>query len=163
MTNTPEERAKNIKFLVLDVDGTLTDGGVYVMEDGRQFKKFDVKDGMGIKLALAAGIEVGIISHSLVGEMVSSRANMLGMKYVYIGQEPKLEILESWLKELHLSYNEVAFIGDDVNDLEIMKAVGFSACPSDAMNVIKNNADITLLSRGGKGAVREFIDRFLLN
>lgn len=160
---SPEEKAKKIKFLVLDVDGTMTDGGVYVLEDGRQFKKFDVKDGMGIKLALSAGFEVGIISHSLVAEMVNSRANMLGMKYIYIGQEPKLDILEGWMKELGLTYQEIAFIGDDVNDLDILKKAGLSACPADAMPAIKNITDITLNSPGGKGAVREFIDRFLLN
>ena len=79
-------RLENIKLLVLDVDGTMTDAGVYIMEDGTQFKKFNARDGIGIKLARKAGIEVGIISHSLVTAMVEARANMLGLEYFYIEQ-----------------------------------------------------------------------------
>jgi len=151
-----------LKLLVLDVDGTMTDGGVYISEDGNQFKKFDAKDGMGIKLAIKNGIEVGIISHSYVSGMVKNRANVLGMKYFYVGQRPKLEVLNEWLEELSISMNEVGFIGDDVNDLEIMKAVGHTACPADAVKEIKAIAQIQLTKNGGQGAVREFIDEYLL-
>jgi YrbI family 3-deoxy-D-manno-octulosonate 8-phosphate phosphatase len=153
---------KKIKFLVLDVDGTMTDGGIYVLEDGSQFKKFNAKDGMGIKLAIKSGIEVGIISHSHTTEMVNSRANMLGMKYIYVGQESKLKILENWLDEMEISLSEVAFIGDDVNDLSIMQVVGHTACPSDSVKEIKAIAKVILKSKGGEGAVREFIDEHLL-
>lgn len=153
---------KKIKFLVLDVDGTMTDGGIYVLEDGSQFKKFNAKDGMGIKLAIKSGIEVGIISHSHTTEMVNSRANMLGMKYIYVGQESKLKILENWLEEMDISLSEVAFIGDDVNDLSIMQVVGHTACPSDSVKEIKAIAKVILKSKGGEGAVREFIDEHLL-
>ncbi len=153
---------KKIKFLVLDVDGTMTDGGIYVLEDGSQFKKFNAKDGMGIKLAIKSGIEVGIISHSHTTEMVNSRANMLGMKYIYVGQEPKLKILENWLEEMDISLSEVAFIGDDVNDLSIMQVVGHTACPSDSVKEIKAIAKVILKCKGGEGAVREFIDEHLL-
>lgn len=153
---------KNVKLLVLDVDGTMTDAGVYIMEDGRQFKKFNARDGIGIKLAMKAGVEVGIISHSLVTEMVEARANMLGMKYFYIGQEDKLVVLERWMKELDLTLDQVAFIGDDVNDYEIMSNVGVSACPADALPAIKEIANITLEKKGGEGCVREFIDEWLM-
>ncbi|MEM9339196.1 MAG: HAD-IIIA family hydrolase [Bacteroidota bacterium] len=153
---------KEIKLLILDVDGTMTDGGVYVMEDGKQFKKFNAKDGMGIKLALKVGIEVGIISHSLVTTMVESRASMLGMKYCYVGQEPKIDVLNQWLKELNLTTGQVAYIGDDVNDLEIMKLVGLAACPSDSISAIKEIADVILTKKGGDGCVREFVDGYLL-
>ena len=152
----------SIKLLVLDVDGTMTDGGVYVMEDGRQFKKFNAKDGMGIKLAMKKGIEVGIISHSLVTEMVSSRANSLGLKYFYIGQETKLLILKKWQESLGLQASEIAFIGDDVNDLEVMQYVGTAACPADAVKQIKEISDVVLTKNGGEGAVREFVDEYLL-
>lgn len=156
------DESKNIKLLVLDVDGTMTDAGVYVMEDGKQFKKFNARDGIGIKMAMKAGVEVGLISHSLVTAMVESRANMLGMKYYYIGQDSKVDVLEKWVKELGITKEEVAFIGDDVNDLEIMEAVGFTACPSDAVDKIKKTADIILSKGGGQGCVREFIDDHLL-
>lgn len=156
------EGSTDIKLLVLDVDGTMTDGGVYVMEDGKQFKKFNAKDGMGIKLAMKAGVEVGIISHSMITAMVESRANMLGMTYYYIGQEPKIDILNKWIKELGISTEQVAFIGDDVNDLEIMQLVGVAACPSDAVDEIKKISDVLLLRKGGEGCVREFVDQHLL-
>lgn len=156
------EKARKIKMLILDVDGTMTDAGVYIMEDGQQFKKFNARDGIGIRMAMKAGIDVGIISHSMVSEMISARANMLGMKHYYIGQRPKLEVLEEWQKELGLRDDEVAFIGDDINDLDIMYKVGFKACPADAVDKVKEIADVVLAKNGGDGAVREFIDRFLL-
>ncbi|MFY0608033.1 MAG: HAD-IIIA family hydrolase [Cyclobacteriaceae bacterium] len=154
---------ENIKFLVLDVDGTMTDGGVYVLDNGQQFKKFNAQDGLGIRMAMKAGIEVGIISHSLVKEMVSSRANALGMKYFYIGQESKLDVLKQWLEELSLKPENVAFMGDDLNDLEIMNYVGLSVCPANAVAKIKESADVVLEKSGGNGAVRAFIDDYLLS
>lgn len=153
----------NLKFLVLDVDGTMTDAGVYITEEGKQFKKFNARDGMGIKLAINHGIEVGIISHSQITAMVESRANTLGMKYFYVGQKPKLEVLEEWVKQMGISMLEVGYIGDDVNDLEIMQAVGISACPSDAVEKIKKISGIHLQKKGGHGCVREFIDQYVLN
>ncbi|MFZ9045346.1 MAG: KdsC family phosphatase [Cyclobacteriaceae bacterium] len=153
----------NIKLLVLDVDGTLTDGGVYVTAKGDHFKRFNAKDGMGIKLAEKAGIKVGIISHSFITEMVTTRAADLGLKYVYVGQEPKMNILRGWMAELNLELENIAFIGDDVNDGEIMQFAGHSACPADAVDQIKKIADIVLTKKGGFGAVREYIDNYLLN
>jgi 3-deoxy-D-manno-octulosonate 8-phosphate phosphatase (KDO 8-P phosphatase) len=157
------ERIGNIKLLVLDVDGTMTDGGIYVMEDGQQFKKFNAHDGLGIRLAMKAGIDVAIISHSLVANMVSTRANALGMKHFYVGQRPKLEVLQEWQSEMDIHESEIAFIGDDLNDLEIMQYVGFSACPANAVLKIKDIANVVLTKKGGDGAVREFIDRFILD
>ncbi len=157
------EKRENLKLLVLDVDGTMTDGGVYVMEDGHQFKKFNAHDGLGVRMAMEEGVEVAIISHSLVTQMVASRANALGMKYVYIGQRPKLDVLREWMVELDLEFIQIAFIGDDLNDLEIMQHVGFSACPANAVKRIKEEVDVVLERNGGDGAVREFIDRFILD
>lgn len=156
------DKLDHIKLLVLDVDGTMTDAGVYITEKGEQFKKFNARDGIGIKQALKNGIEVGIISHSLVTEMVNIRANMLGMKYYYIGQRPKLEVLEGWLRDLKISKEQVAFIGDDINDLEIIEAVGYSACPSDGVDAVKKKVNVVLEKKGGEGCVREFIDAYLL-
>lgn len=141
----------------------MTDGGIYIMEDGRQFKKFSAKDGLGIKLAIKSGVEVGIISHSLVSEMVTSRANTLGMAYFYVGQRPKEEVLAEWMEKLNIAYEEVAFIGDDLNDFEIMQKVGFAACPADAVDAIKKISNVVLEKGGGESAVREFIDRFILD
>ncbi len=151
-----------IKLLALDVDGTMTDGGIYITEKGEQFKKFHAHDGIGIKIAFQHGIEVGLISHSMSSEMVDTRANMLGMKYYYIGQRPKLEVLDEWIEELNISYEQVAFMGDDINDLEIIEKVGLSACPANAVRKVKNRVNVVLNACGGEGAVREFIDKFLI-
>ncbi len=155
-------KLESIKLLVLDVDGTMTDAGVYIMEDGSQFKKFNARDGLGIQRAMKAGIEVGIISHSLVSAMVEARANMLGLNYFYIGQDSKVDVLSKWMKELNLNTNQIGYVGDDINDLEVMQMVGTSACPSDAVSSIKKIATIQLAKKGGDGCVREFIDDYLL-
>jgi YrbI family 3-deoxy-D-manno-octulosonate 8-phosphate phosphatase len=153
---------KDIKFLILDVDGTLTDGGIYLSDEGEQFKKFNARDGMGIKKAISKGIEVGIISHSYSSKMIDDRANMLGLKYVYVGGKPKLQVMDQWLSELGLSRNEVAYMGDDINDLEVMKLVGCAACPADSSEEVLEISQKVMKKNGGAGAVREFIDEHLL-
>lgn len=152
-----------IKFLVLDVDGTLTDGGIYITESGDEMKKFNTKDGMGIKRLLKSGVEVGFISASISKKIVHHRAAMLGVRYCYAGDADKLEVLGQWLDELDLSFSDVAFIGDDINDAKIMQEVGLSACPTDALGEVRNIANIVLEKKGGQGCVREFIDRVFAN
>jgi 3-deoxy-D-manno-octulosonate 8-phosphate phosphatase (KDO 8-P phosphatase) len=152
-----------IKFLVLDVDGTLTDGGIYITESGDEMKKFNTKDGMGIKRLLKSGVEVGFISASISKKIVHHRAAMLGVRFCYAGNDDKSEILAQWLDELDLSYSEVAYIGDDVNDAKIMQEVGLSACPADALGEVKQIANIVLEKKGGQGCAREFIDRIFIN
>ena len=156
------EKLKKIKMLLLDVDGTMTDAGIYINEDGSQFKKFNARDGIGIRLLMKKGIDVGIISHSLSKNMVSTRSNMLGMKHCYVGQEDKVKILKEWSEKLDILPEEFAYIGDDVNDLSIMNVVGFSACPSDALPEVKAFVDVVLSLKGGEGCVREFIDNYLM-
>ncbi len=155
-------RIKAIKLIIMDVDGVLTDGGMYYTESGDQIKKYNTKDGMAIKKSLALGYQFGIISHSSVSEMVKNRAETLGILHVYVGNEPKMTILKKWCEELKLSLSEVAMIGDDVNDMEVMNAVGLRLCPVDAVQPIKVVSDIVLQSKGGKGVVREFVDNYLL-
>jgi len=155
--------ANEIKFLVLDVDGTLTDGGIYISEKGDEMKKFNTKDGMGIKNLMKSGVEVGFISASISKQIVYNRAKMLGVKYCYAGNDDKVAILSQWLQELNVSFEEVAFIGDDVNDVRIMQEVGLSACPSDALGEVRAAANIILEKKGGQGCVREFIDRVFVN
>jgi len=149
----------NIKFLVLDVDGTLTDGGIYISESGEEMKKFNTKDGMGIVQLIKTGIEVGFISGAVSSKIIKQRASMLKVKYFYSGPADKVEILSQWLDELDLSFSNVAFIGDDINDIRIMTRVGLSAVPTDALGELKNIANIILEKKGGQGCVREFIDR----
>ncbi len=146
-------------MIIADVDGTLTDGGVYITENGDEFKKFNAKDGLGIKLLLAQGYKVGIISASHSRKMVLKRAEMLGLSHCYVGQEAKTKILDLWCQELGLHYDEVAFIGDDINDKGIMEVVGLAVCPADAVDIIKNIAHIVLEKNGGEGCFRELVDK----
>ncbi|PIB34562.1 hypothetical protein BFP72_03620 [Reichenbachiella sp. 5M10] len=151
----------HIKMVVLDVDGTMTDGSINVMDDGSQFKKFSAKDGLGIKMLLQQGIVVGIISHSSTAQAIEARAKMLGISYVYAGHEEKDVILSGWLQKLGISYEEVAFIGDDLNDLPAMNKVSISVCPADASDDVVSYADVVLSSKGGDGCIREFIDKYM--
>jgi len=149
-----------IKMVVADVDGTLTDAGIYITAEGDEFKKFNARDGMGMKILLAEGVEVGIISASHTTKMVERRAKMLGVKYCYVGFDRKTDVLEGWRSKLDLSYDEIAFLGDDINDKDIMQKVGLAACPSDAVDAIKEIADVVLDKKGGDGCFREFVERF---
>ena len=156
------EKAKQIKLLLLDVDGVMTDGGMYFNESGDQSKKYHTHDGMAILHLTKAGFNVGIISSGFKSEMVKSRAELLGINHVYVGRDKKKDVLQQWLKELNLTYKQVAMIGDDINDLEVLKKIGLSACPSNAVDIVKESCNIVLEKRGGDGCVREFVDNYLL-
>ena len=150
-----------IKFLALDVDGVMTDGGMFYTDSGEEIKRFDTKDGRGIIELQKSGVQVGLISSGFKSEIIDGRAKTLGINKVYVGTDPKLGILEGWCKELDISLNEVAYIGDDVNDREIIKAVGFTGCPADGMPTIKEIVDVVLTRDGGQGCIREFIEEHL--
>ena len=150
-----------IKMLIVDVDGTLTDGGVYVDEDGKETKKFNAKDGVGIMKLQKHGVEIGIISNSERGGAILSRAKYLGIKHIYIGNDSKDKVLQNWIVDKDISLEDVAFIGDDINDLGIINMVKFSACPKDAVDIIKKKVSLILDTCGGDGCVREFSDLYL--
>lgn len=154
---------KDIKLLILDVDGVMTDGGMYYSESGRQMKKFNTKDGMAILHLIKKGVLVGIISSGFKNEIVKARAETLKIPLVYVGRAPKIVILKDWCEKYNIDLANVAMIGDDVNDLSIIQQVGLSACPSDAVQVVKQNSDILLQHKGGEGCVREFIENYLLD
>ncbi len=162
-TNAFKNKISKIKLLILDVDGVMTDGGMYFTENGDQIKKYNTKDGMAVLYLTKNEFQVGIISSGFSDNMVKKRAEMLGIQRCYVGRDKKIEILSNYCKELDIKLENVAIIGDDINDLEIIKSVGFSACPSDAMDVVKTNVDVILSKKGGEGCVREFIDSYLLS
>lgn len=146
-----------IRFLVMDVDGTLTDGKIYMSNNGELFKAFDIKDGTGIHdIAIPSGIEPVIITgrDSLI---VKKRCDELGIKMVFQGVRNKAECLENAVDSL----KDVAYIGDDINDLECMNMVknsgGVVGCPADAADEVVQIADFISIRKGGDGAVREFI------
>lgn len=157
-----KSKLDKIKLLVLDVDGVMTDGGMYFSESGDQIKKYNTKDGMAIIHLTKNDFQIAILSSGFTNNMVEQRAKMLGIQKCYVGRDKKISILEEYCKELNISFENVAIIGDDINDLDIIKAVGFSACPSDAMDVVKSNVDVILNKKGGEGCVREFIDAYIL-
>lgn len=150
-----------IKFLALDVDGTLTDGGMYYTESGEEFKRFDTKDGRGIIELQKRGVKVGLLSSGLKTKIIEGRAKTLGLEKFYVGTDPKFDILKQWCSDLGIDMKEVAYIGDDINDRDIMNNVGLTACPADATNSIKGIVDVVLTRNGGYGCVREFIEEHL--
>lgn len=160
------ERLKThpIKLLVLDVDGVLTDGGMYYSENEpiNEYKKFNAKDGMGILHYVKQGGQIAIISSGKNIKMIRLRAKQLGIQHVYASRTPKLGTLKGLCKELGIQLSEVAMIGDDINDQEVLAEVGLSACPADAVPAIKNIVDTILTKDGGKGCAREFLDAYLL-
>lgn len=150
-----------IKMLVMDVDGTLTDGKIYMGSDGEVFKAFDVKDGY----AIAHLHEVGIIPVIITGrksKIVENRAKELNIKEVYQGVSDKVEKLKVVAKDNRVLLEEVAYIGDDLNDLDCMGICGLSACPNDAIDEVTSNVDFKCNKNGGYGAVREFIN-YIIN
>jgi 3-deoxy-D-manno-octulosonate 8-phosphate phosphatase, yrbI family len=149
-----------IKLVLLDVDGTLTDGGIYRGNNGEELKRFNVKDGYAIVNAQKLGIEFGIIT-GRKSELVEIRAKELKIKYLYQGISEKTVILEEIMKKDGLSKEEIAYMGDDLNDLLIMKQVGSSGTPKDAVDEVIQVADFVSKKNGGSGAVREFIEHIL--
>ena len=153
----------NIRLFITDVDGVLTDGGMYYSENGDEMKRFNTRDGKGIELIRKAGIKTSFIT-SETTELVRRRAKKLKIDYLYQGRsyKGKLETIKEICCKEGISLEQVAYIGDDVNCLEALHGVGFPACPADAQDEVKKTPGILKLSRnGGCGVVREFIDLIL--
>ena len=146
-----------IKLLVLDVDGCLTDGKIIYSNSGEESKNFNVKDGFAITNWIKLGYDVVIIT-GRKSQLVEYRAKELGIKYLYQGIKDKKAVLEQLISELGLTMNEVAAIGDELNDYKLLVSVGKSFTPQDGAEYVKNIADIVLTCKGGEGAVREMID-----
>ncbi|MCF6268116.1 MAG: HAD hydrolase family protein [Melioribacteraceae bacterium] len=146
-----------IKLVITDVDGVLTDGGLYYTQEGLVMKKFNVKDGIGTRRLKEFGFECGIISTDSL-ELIEVRNRRLKMDFVITDIWNKLEKLKEICKEKNLELENVAYIGDDINDLEIINGVGFSAAPSDAVSLILDSVDYVCKRKGGDGVFREFAE-----
>ncbi|MBC8046666.1 MAG: HAD-IIIA family hydrolase [Fimbriimonadaceae bacterium] len=154
---------RKIKLFLSDVDGVLTDAGMYYTESGDEFKKFNTHDGMGFNLLQKAGIKTGIITTEKT-KIVENRARKLKLDYVYqgVGFGGKLEAAKKICEKEKISLNEVAYVGDDINCIELLEVVGIAACPANATKLVKRISGIIQLEKaGGEGAVREFVEIIL--
>ena len=147
-------------MIVLDVDGTLTDGGVYVLDSGEEMKRFHIKDGMAIARLRRQGYVFGLLSGSKSERAIRKRAQDLGIEYVYVGPEDKPTVLTAWLQQTGIGPEEVLYMGDDLNDIAIMRYCGVSACPADAASSVRQMADIITERCAGDACFRELADRF---
>ncbi len=143
-----------IRLFALDVDGTLTDGGVYLDGSGSEYKRFDVRDGMGFALLRRAGVEIAWISGRF-SAATARRASELQVFRLFNGVEEKLPALQALTEELGISLEETAYMGDDVNDLACLRSAGLALAPSDAVEEVRSAADMVTPSRAGHGAVRD--------
>ena len=150
----------SIRLLVLDVDGILTDGGLYYTESGEVLKKFNVKDGLGIKRLINSGVEVAIISANS-SEATLHRAERLNVRHVFIDIKDKLSTLKDLCSRLNIDLQQVASMGDDLSDLPVMQAIGLPMTVADAMPENIDCADYVTQKKGGDGAVREVCDRII--
>jgi len=154
------ERAASVRLVLTDNDGVLTDAGVYYGPTGEVFKRFSIRDGMAVRLLRAAGIETAIITGE-TSPSIRRRAEKLKMRFLYLGIEDKLMQLKNILASTKLAAHEIAFIGDDVNDLGIIEAVhatGLTGAPADAMPRVARAVHYHCTTPGGRGAFREFAD-----
>jgi 3-deoxy-D-manno-octulosonate 8-phosphate phosphatase (KDO 8-P phosphatase) len=153
---------KNIKLVLFDVDGVMTDGSIYINELGEDFKKFNVKDGLAIELLRSHGLKTGVVSGK-ASKALTTRCNQLGFDFIITGCKNKLPRVIEICTELNITLADVAFVGDDVLDLPVMLKCGLSVAPADAHQLVLDNANIITTSIGGSGVVREFSDLLLLD
>ena len=148
------------KLVLTDIDGVWTDGGMYYDQTGNEWKKFNTSDSAGVLFCKYANIPVGIITGEDT-EIVKRRAEKLKISILHQGIQDKLTVAKAICDELHISLNEVAYIGDDIGDVTLLDAVGISATPQNASDYIKKRVDFVTLKSGGEGAFREFIETIL--
>lgn len=156
-----QKKSSKIDYLVLDVDGVFTDGCVYYSKDGELSKKFDMRDGMGLEILRENNVEVVVVT-SENSELVAKRMQKLKIENTFLYVKDKFSFLKHFLQDKNSSFDAVAYIGDDVNDLANLCSVGWSFAPLNATDIVKNNVDIVLTNESGKGAIREACE-FILN
>ena len=153
-------KLKHIKAFVLDVDGVLTDATIHVTESGEQLRRFNVRDGYTLQLAVKKGYLICAISGGK-SESVTLRLNGLGITDVHLGITKKLEVYEEFLKQHQLKPENVIYMGDDIPDLPVMRVAGVRTCPSDAVDEVKEISDYISSRKGGEGCVRDIIEKVL--
>ncbi len=151
------QRARNVRLLVLDVDGVLTDGKLYFLADGSEAKAFSTLDGQGIKMLMNSGVDVAIIT-GRTSSIVERRAANLGIEHVVQGREDKRTALDELLSSLQLSYDQVAYLGDDLPDLAPIRCVALGVAVANANSFVRQHAQAVTVLRGGEGAARELCE-----
>jgi 3-deoxy-D-manno-octulosonate 8-phosphate phosphatase (KDO 8-P phosphatase) len=145
------------KLIITDIDGVWTDGGMYYDQSGNEWKKFNTSDSAGILFCKKLNIKTAIITGEET-EIVKRRAEKLKVDFLFQGVKDKLAVAIDLCQKLDIFLNEVAYIGDDINDLKLLKEVGFSSCPENAADYIKNKVHYITKKKGGEGAYREFVE-----
>lgn len=154
------KRLREIRLLVCDVDGVLTDGGLHYTESGEVIKRFDVRDGLAVRMLQHSGIQVALLSGGL-GGAIEERARHLNIEHCLIGAGDKQQALSELQEALSMTVAQTAFVGDDLNDLVTRPLVNLLICPADAVLALRRKADWVMRHRGGQGALREFSDALL--
>jgi len=149
------------KLVLTDIDGVWTDGGMFYDQEGNELKKFNTYDSAGILWCRMAGIKTGILTGE-VTRIVERRAEKLKVDYLFQGTKDKLQIVKDLCIENGCGMNEVAYLGDDLNDMALLREVGFSACPSSAPDYVKEIVDRVLNKKGGEGVFREFVEEHIV-
>lgn len=149
------------KLILTDIDGVWTDGGMYYDQTGNEWKKFHTYDSAGVLFAHQRGISVGIITGEKT-EIVARRAKKLKVDFLYQGVLDKVAVATALIQELGIEFKDVAYIGDDLNDIELLKLVGFAGVPKSAPKYVQELSNITLTKKGGEGVFREFVEELLL-
>ena len=160
MTSSARDAARQVRLLIVDIDGVLTDGGLTFDNRGEEYKTFNSLDGHGIRMLLDCGIEVAVIT-GRNSEIVNHRMGDLGVKHIYQGYRDKLVAFEKLLKDTGIEPAQTAYVGDDLPDLPIMRRVGLSIAVNNAHSFVKQHCDWVTTVAGGKGAVREVSDLIL--
>jgi YrbI family 3-deoxy-D-manno-octulosonate 8-phosphate phosphatase len=160
IVKSPRKVFKDLKLFATDVDGVLTDAGMYYAESGDELKKFNTRDGMGIKLLQAEGVIVAIITAEQT-KIVARRAKKLAISEVYQGAKDKVAVLTHLSKKFTIPTEHMAYMGDDINDLGALQTVGYAAAPADCVDQVRQVVHYICQKKGGEGAVREVIDMIL--
>ncbi len=151
------QRAAPIRLLICDVDGVFSDGTLYLSDQGDEYKLFHVQDGLGVKLLLKSGVKVAVIS-SRSSPLVEKRMRSLGIEHIYQGRSEKLPAYLDLLHQFDLTHNQVAYVGDDLPDLPLLKRAGLSISVANAVNLVKQHTHWQTTASGGRGAVREICE-----
>jgi YrbI family 3-deoxy-D-manno-octulosonate 8-phosphate phosphatase len=160
IVKSPRKVFKELKLFATDVDGVLTDAGMYYGESGEELKKFNTRDGMGIKLLQAEGVMIAIITMEQT-KIVARRAKKLGIIEVFQGAKDKVSVLAHLSEKFNIPFEQMAYMGDDVNDVGALQTVGYAAAPADCVDQVRLVVHYLCQKKGGEGAVREVIDMIL--